>query len=60
MYRAKIILINYFQKAFHKKSASKEALNILQVLLNYLTSINSTSNIRVASGGITPPAPLEP
>ena len=27
---------------------------------NYLTSINSTSNIRVAFGGINPPAPLSP
>ena len=27
---------------------------------NYFTSINSTSNTKVASGGITPPAPLEP
>ncbi len=26
----------------------------------YFTSINSTSKIKVAFGGITPPAPLEP
>ncbi|EAZ94056.1 hypothetical protein CY0110_19712 [Crocosphaera chwakensis CCY0110] len=28
--------------------------------MNYLTSNNSTSKIKVALGGITPPAPLAP
>lgn len=37
-------------------------LRMLFLIINsfYLTSINSTSKINVASGGITPPAPREP
>jgi hypothetical protein len=42
----------------HKKSYPRVAF--FMIAMNYLTSINSTSKIKVASGGITPPAPLEP
>lgn len=51
-------LIIHNSKHLHKKGHPKAALII--VIRNYFTSINSTSKINVASGGITPPAPREP
>ena len=42
-----------------KKRLINQSLFIYEII-SYLTSTSSTSNIKVAFGGITPPAPLSP
>ena len=42
------------------KKKTVKTVSFFCVFNNYLTSINSTSKINVALGGITPPAPLSP
>jgi len=53
---------NFYYLNTIKKSQDNNVSGFLYFIMNsaYFTSINSTSNTKVASGGITPPAPLEP
>ena len=55
-----ISIINYRSKKSHPETEWEIILKNRNVSKSYFTSINSTSKIKVACGGITPPAPAAP
>jgi len=49
-----------YSKSKKQKKAAFGSFFFIRIFFCYFTSINSTSKINVASGGITPPAPALP
>ncbi len=56
------IFVELFLQVFKRKRLSKLLKDVFYFYLgkDYLKSTSSTSKIRAAPGGITPPAPLSP